>query len=159
MHYCEKMSFHIDHIWMASHLYKSMWSHSNVINVERHFLKVVHWIHTKGFTQERIYSHVINVKRHFLIVWFLMWSISWIVWAKVFSHWSEVKKGTHTGEKWYSCDECDKSLYERGDLSEPKRIHTGEKPYYCDVCDKTFCEGGDLTKHKRIHRMHTMNLL
>ena len=49
-----------------------------------------------------------------------------------------IHKRTHTNEKPYECDVCEKRFSDSGDLQKHMRIHTNEKPYECDVCDKAF---------------------
>ena len=42
---------------------------------------------------------------------------------------------THTGEKSYKYDVCDKNFGHSTNLVSQKIAHMGDKPYKCDICD------------------------
>ncbi|XP_060863165.1 zinc finger protein 845-like [Metopolophium dirhodum] len=58
---------------------------------------------------------------------------------------------THTSEKPYECDICEHSFTKKCYLKSHKITHTGEKPYKCDLCVKVYLHKKSLITHKLIH--------
>eukprot|EP01083_Nonionella_stella_P075217 204351_1 len=57
----------------------------------------------------------------------------------------------HNSTKLFSCDVCQKSFSQEGNLKRHLLIHSGVKPYSCEVCKKNFSLKGGLNKHMLTH--------
>ncbi|XP_078281200.1 zinc finger and BTB domain-containing protein 17 isoform X2 [Rhinoraja longicauda] len=58
---------------------------------------------------------------------------------------------THSPVKPHSCGECGKSYRLISLLNLHKKRHTGEAKYTCDDCRKTFTTSGNLKRHQLVH--------
>ncbi len=56
-----------------------------------------------------------------------------------------------SGDKLYTCDQCDYRCAKKSHLQRHRRKHTGEKPYKCDQCDYRCAVKSNLLKHSVTH--------
>ena len=59
------------------------------------------------------------------------------------------QNSTHTHERRYSCDICDKFYFLPSNLAYHKLTHSGVKSFVCDTCGMKFLRASSLNSHRR----------
>ena len=57
----------------------------------------------------------------------------------------------HTGEKRYSCPDCQYATSRPRDLKRHSYVNNGLKPFACNICDYKSTSTGSLNAHKVVH--------
>uniref|UniRef100_G3UAS3 FEZ family zinc finger 1 n=1 Tax=Loxodonta africana TaxID=9785 RepID=G3UAS3_LOXAF len=65
-------------------------------------------------------------------------------------------KLTHSGEKQFKCNICNKAFHQVYNLTFHMHTHNDKKPFTCPTCGKGFCRNFDLKKHVR--KLHDSGL-
>ena len=60
-------------------------------------------------------------------------------------------KLSHTEEKTFKCDLCEKAFAQLVNLKTHKLCYTGENTIKCDLCEKAFAQLHHLKRHKLSH--------
>ena len=62
-----------------------------------------------------------------------------------------VRKQSHSVQKLFQCEYCEKGFNSKSLLKRHEMIHTGGKPFSCQYCEKCFNRSSTLKVHQRIH--------
>jgi len=63
-----------------------------------------------------------------------------------------VHRQLHTGERRYTCPNCDKKFTKLYDVKvHVRQVHTNERPYACGQCGRRFASRGNMKNHEQIH--------
>ncbi|KAJ6472337.1 hypothetical protein C8R47DRAFT_727332 [Mycena vitilis] len=65
----------------------------------------------------------------------------------------EATPGSHSEQKPYHCDDCDKTFRTSGHLARHRRVHVGDRQYACSFpgCSTRCSRKDNLAQHYRIH--------
>ncbi|KAJ8928665.1 hypothetical protein NQ314_018759 [Rhamnusium bicolor] len=66
---------------------------------------------------------------------------------------------THTEEKPFQCEFCEKKFATKEHLIIHQQVHTKEKLFICRICQKVFIQKGTLNVHMRYHKTSTETCL
>jgi len=67
------------------------------------------------------------------------------------SHLMRHKQKMHGGVKQFQCSYCSYNCSVENSLRVHERIHTGKRPFQCGQCDMSFASSSSLRVHERVH--------
>lgn len=79
-------------------------------------------------------------------------NITYVVTVKNVSPYSKfvIHQRVHTEERFYKCNDCEKSFKSSSNLNKHQKIHIEEKSFSCNKRKKTFSQFIDLSWHQQI---------